>query len=252
MLKKHNESFLQKNYPLILIAIGFFLVFFPFDLVGASQLGNMSIFLYGLSAVLVVGFVSYYRKRNEYSLKTRKIVKIAALAIPLFFVASVFVGVAMGISSAFFMLSLEPTKYMDTDLVEKRTLDWVNMHRAQNNVGGVNLDATLNSLAEIRSLEISQAFPEDRELVSEIDINEIAKREGIDCMIDGESANIYDYVLLVPPKSYPDIERTVDYVMTYLTNEDEFKSIVFAPNATKTGINSFVSDNDLIVVQNFC
>lgn len=243
---------MKKNYPLVLIVVGFFLVFFPFGLIGASQLGDMSVFLYGLSAVLVVGFVSYYKKRNEYSMRTRKVIKLVALAIPLFFVAAVFVGIAMGVSSAFFTLSLEPTKYMDTDLLEKRTLDWVNIHRVQNNVAGVNLDATLNSLAEIRSLEILQASPEDREYISDIGINEIAKREGIECMINGESVNIYDYVLLFSPKSYPDIERTVDHAMTYLTNEEEFQNIVFAPNATKTGISSFVTGNDLFVVQNFC
>jgi len=253
VLKSYNESFLKKNYPLVLIVVGFFLVFFPFDVVGANQiLGDMTVFLYGLSAVLIVGFVSYYKKRNEYSMKTRKIVKIAALAIPLFFVAAVFVGVAMGVSNAFFTMSLEPTKHIDTDLLEQRVLDWVNTHRVQNSAGGVNLDATLNSLAEIRSLEILQASPENRENISNIDINEIAKREGIECIINGESTNIYDYVLLFPPKSYPDIEKTVDHAMTYLINEEEFRNIVFASNATKTGTDSFVTGDDLLVVQNFC
>ncbi len=252
MLKSNNDSFLKKNYPLVLIIVGFFLVFFPFGLVGASELGDGAVFLHGLAAVLVVGFVSYYKKRKEYSTKTRKYVKITALAIPLFFAAAVFVGIAMGISSVLFTLSLEPTKHMDTDLVEKRVLDWVNIHRAQNNVSGVNMDTTLNRLAEIRSLEIFHAPHEDREDVSNVDINEIAKREGIECTINGESVSIYDYVLLFPPKSYSDMEKAIDHAMKHMTVEDDYGDIVFSPNATRTGINSFVDGNYLFVVQNFC
>jgi len=252
VLKNDNDSFLRKNYPFVLIVVGFFLVFFPFDLIGASALGDLSVFLYGFTAVLVMGFVSYYKKRKEYALKTRKIVKISALTIPLFFVAAVLAGAAMGVGSAFFTLSLEPTKNFDTDLIEKRVLDWVNTQRVQNNVSGVNLDVTLNSLAEIRSLEMIRTSPEDGESISNININEIAKRDGIKCMINGISANIHDYVLLFPPKSYLDMEKTVDHTMTYLINEEEFQNIVFASNATRTGIDSFVVGDDLFVVQTFC
>ena len=252
MLKSNNDSFLKKNYPLILIIVGFFLVFFPFELVGASGLGDAAVFLHGLVVVLAAGFLLFYKKRKEYPARTRKFVKIAALGIPAFFAAAVLVGVAMGVSSALFTLSLEPTKYLDTDLVEKKVLDWVNMHRAQNDVGGVNVDAVLNSLAEIRSLQISQTPHEDMENASNVDINEIAKMEGIECIIHDESVNIYDYVLLFPPESYSDIEKAVDHALTYLTVEDDYIDVVFSPNATRTGINSFVDGEYLFVVQNFC
>jgi hypothetical protein len=119
-------------------------------------------------------------------------------------------------------------------------------------VSGVNLDVTLNSLAEIRSLEMIRTSPEDGESISNININEIAKRDGIECVINGISANIHDYVLLFPPKSYSDMEKTVDHTMTYLINEEEFQNIVFASNATRTGIDSFVVGDDLFVVQTFC
>lgn len=95
MLKTSDDNFLKRNYPLVLIAVGFFLVLFPFNLVGADQLGSTSLSLYGLVAVLIVGFVTHYKKRNDYSAKTRKIVKIAALAMPLLLVAAVIFGVVL-------------------------------------------------------------------------------------------------------------------------------------------------------------
>ena len=252
MLTSSNESFLKKNYPFILIAVGFFFILFPFDLIGVSNLGDMAVVFYGLIAVLPIGFVLYYKKRNQYSLRTRKIIKISALAIPLFFVAAVFIGIAMGVNNAFLIMSLEPTTDFDTDLLETEIIDWVNINRVQNEVGGVNLDESLNDLAEIRSSELIQASAKDRESIAEIDINEISKREGIECVIDGKPSNIYDYVLVMPPKSYPDIKRTVDHIMTELVDNKEFRDIVFLTNATKTGMDSFVAEDNVFVVQNFC
>lgn len=141
---------------------------------------------------------------------------------------------------------------MDMDLFEKKIVDWVNIHRFQNNVGQAILDPVLNNLAEIRSTDLSVAYPVYIEAISDIDINEIAKREGIECIIDGNPAPIYDYVILVPPKSYLEIEKVVDLIMTYMVDHEERGDIIFGPNITKTGIDSFVVGGDLFVVQNFC
>ena len=252
MLKNNNDCFLKKNYPLILIVVGFFLIIFPFDIIGASELGPISFSLYGLSVVLVVGFILFYKKRNEYSAKTRKIVKIAAFAVPLFFVAAIIFGAALGIGSALYKSSLEPTKNLDRDLFEQKILEWVNTHRELNNVGKVNSDSTLNNLAEIRSADLSVGYPEYIEALSDIDINEIAKREGIECIIDGISFPIYDYTILVPPKSYPEMEKVVNLIMAYMVDQEGYENVIFGENITKTGIDSFVVGNDLFVVQNFC
>ena len=252
MLKNNNDSFLKKNYPLILIVVGFFLIFFPFDMIGASDLGPISFSLYGLSVVLIVGFVLFYKKRNEYSAKTRKIVKIAAFAVPLFFVAAIIFGAALGIGSALYKSSLESTENLDRELFEQKIVDWVNTHRDLNGVDKVNLDTTLKNLAEIRSADLTVGYPVYIEALSDIDINEIAKREGIECIIDGASYPIHDYVILVPPKSYSEMEKTVDLIMTYMVEHEEFGDVIFGQNITKTGIATFVAGNDLFVVQNFC
>ncbi|MCA9811772.1 MAG: hypothetical protein KC483_02800 [Nitrosarchaeum sp.] len=242
----------KKNCPLVLIAVGFFLVIFPFNLFGTNNLGPMSLALYGLSGVLIIGFVLYYKQRSKYSAKTRKIVKLAALAIPVFFVASVIFGAALGVGIALHSSSLEPTKNLDMDLFEKEIFDWVNFHRDQYGAGRVTLDPTLNNLAEIRSANLSIAYPVYIEAYSDMDINDIAKREGIKCMVDGTSVPIYDYVILVPPKSYSEIEKVVDLIMTYMVDHEGYGNIVFGSNITKTGIDSFVAGGDLFVVQNFC
>lgn len=252
MLENNSGGFLKKNYPLVLIAVGFFLVFFPFNLLGSDKLGSMSLALYGLSAVLIMGFVLYYKQRSKYSAKTRKIVKLTALAVPLFFIASVVFGVALGIGNVLYVSSLEPTNNLDRDLFEKEILDWVNTRRDQYGAGNVSLDPTLNNLAEIRSEDLSVAYPVYLEAYSDIDINVIAKREGIKCMVDGKSVPIYDYVILVPPKSYSEIEKVVDLIMTYMVDNEDYGNIIFGTNITKTGIDSFVAGGDLFVVQNFC
>ncbi|MCV0366158.1 MAG: hypothetical protein K5798_02695 [Nitrosopumilus sp.] len=243
---------MKRNYPLVLIAVGFFLVLFPFNLVGADQLGSISLLLHGFVAVLIMGFVLYYKQRSKYSAKTRKIVKLAALAIPLFFVASVIFGIALGIGNILYVSSLEPTKNLDRDLFEKEILDWTNTHRTQYGVGGVVLDPTLNDLAEIRSTNLSVAYPAYIEAYSDIDINVIAEREEIKCIVNGTSVPIHDYTILVPSKSYSEMEKVVDLIMTYMVDDEGYGNIIFGSNITKTGIDTFVVGGDLFVVQNFC
>lgn len=225
---------------------------FPFNIVGVETLGENTIFLNILFVLPAMGFVFYYRKRQEYSANIKKIVKISVIIIPLIFVGAVFIGIAMGINSVFFPPSYENTKEINTELLEKKVLDWVNTNRYKNKVGGINLDDSLNSLAEIRSEEISQALPEEMESIANVDVNNIAKREGIRCMIDGNSVPIYDYVLQTPHNIYPDIEKLTNFLMTSLASNEEQNEIVFAPNVTKTGIVSFVTEDYLIVIQNFC
>ena len=148
--------------------------------------------------------------------------------------------------------SYENTIDIDTDFFEKKVLDWVNTNRYKNNVGGVNLDDTLSRLAEIRMAELIQASPEELESVGNIDANEVAKREGIKCMIDEKPANINDYVMIIPHSKYPDIEKLTNFLLTSMTSDEEPKEIVFASNVTKTGIKSFMTKDNLIVIQNFC
>ena len=110
----------------------------------------------------------------------------------------------------------------------------------------------VSNLTKIRSTEIIQAPPKEIESIGNIDANIVAKREGIQCIISDKSANIDDYVLFMPHGDYPNIEKLIDFLMTTLTNGEEAKAIVFAPNVTKTGINSFVTKENLVVIQNFC
>lgn len=201
---------------------------FPLNIVDSNALEENAVFLNGLFAVLAVGLVSYYRKRKEYSVKIRRIVKIGVMIIPLIFVGAVFVGIAMGISGAFFTPSFENTKNINTDLFEKKVLDWVNTSRYKNDTGGVNLDDTLNNLAKIRGAEMAQVLPEEAEAIGNIDANDIAKREGIKCMINGKSANIYDYIIIMPHNSYPDIEKLTNFLMTSLTSDKKQREIIFA------------------------
>lgn len=245
-----GDGFLKKNYPLVIIAVGFFLTLFPFGMIGAEQLKNAFVF-YGFSAVLVAGFVLYYKKRRDYSAKTRKVVKMAAIAIPLFLVAAVIFGAVLGISNALYKSSLEPSKNLDRDLFEQKIVDWVNTHRSHNNMDIVTLDPTLNNLAHIRSMNLLAAYPAYIEASSDIDINKIAKREGIECTTDGKSVPIYDYVILVPPKSYANMDKVVDFIMTYTVDHGN-ENLIFRQNVTKTGIDTFVAGSDLFVVQNFC
>ena len=74
--------------------------------------------------------------------------------------------------------------------------------------------------------------------------------QGIKCIIDG-TFPIYDYVILVPLKSYSEMEKIVDLIMTYMVDHEGYGNIIFGQNITKTGIAS-LAGGDLFVVQNLC
>ena len=256
MMHSPNPPFLKKYYPLILIAIGSFLLLFPFGLVSSS---DSLFYVWGIIGfiTLVSGVLSYYKKKATYSSSLRKKMKIAGIlflaslmAIPLIGVG---MGVVVGFSSVFYNSSLHSdTRDIDSVLLQTRVVDWVNTNRAENNVGGVNLNENLNSLSKKRSLDISRAPADKVELISDLDVNEIAKNNSLECIIDGDSFNIHEYTLLIPHSKFRTIEELVDFVMGFLIDQGIEKEKIFASNMTRTGINVSTNNEYLIVVQNFC
>ena len=256
MMQSPESSFLKKYYPLILIAIGGFLLLFPFGLINGLE-SLFFVWLIGGLSVLVVGVLLYYKKRTTYSQSLRKKMKIAGIlciviliAIPL---AGVVLGVVVGINNVLYdPSSLPQTEMIDPILFETKIVDWVNVNRAKNNVGGVNLDDKLNRLAEIRSLDISLAPADQAQFISDLDVNEIAIDNNLECVIDSHSTPIHEYSLQYPHTKFRTIEDLADYLMKFLIEQGNEKEKVFASNMTRTGISVSMNDDYLFVVQNFC
>ncbi|MCV0431841.1 hypothetical protein [Nitrosopumilus sp.] len=255
MMQSSDSSFSKKYYPLILIAIGSFFLLFPFGLIG----GEFSYYLAGIAGfiVLIIGVFLYYKKRTDYSSNLRKKMKIVGIiflaslvAIPLIGVS---MGVVVGLSNVFYNSSLQDdTRDIDTILLQTRILDWVNTNRVKNNVGGLNFDDTLDSLAKIRSLEMSSVPIDEAQSISDIDVNEIASQNNLECIIDGTYIPIHEYVLAIPHTKFTNIEEFVDFGMGFLIQQENEKEKVFASNMTRTGIGISLNDDYLVIVQTFC
>ena len=256
MMQSYNPPFLKKYFPLILLAIGSFLLLFPFGWISGLE---PFFYVWGIAGfiTLVVGVLLYYKKKTTYSPSLRKKMKIVGIiflaslaAIPLVGVA---MGVAVGLSSVFYNpSSLPDTRDIDPILLKTRVLDWVNTNRVENNVGGVNLNDNLNALSKLRSLDISRAPPDQIESISELDVNEIARKNNLECIIEGDSITIQEYSLLIPHSKFTTIEELVDFAMGFLVDHEDEKEKVFSSNTTRTGISVSMNNEFLIVVQNFC
>lgn len=256
MMKSSDYSFSKRYYPLILIAIGSFLLLFPFGEIG----GEYAFYLAGIIgfATLATGIFAYYRKRTTYSPGLRKKMKILGIvflaslaAIPLIGVS---MGVVVGLSNVFYNSSLQgDTRDIDSELLQTRVLDWVNTNRAKNGVGGLNLDDTLSSLAKIRSLEISSVPIDEAQSISDIDVNKIASQNNLECIIDGNSIPIHESALAIPHTEFTTLEELVDFgMMGFLIQQENEKEKIFASNMTITGIGISSSNDHLFVVQTFC
>lgn len=255
MMQSSDSSFFKKYHPLILIAIGSFLLLFPFEELG----GEHTFYVVGIIgfAALVLGVVIYYQKRTTYSPSLRKKMKILGIlflasvaAIPLIGVG---MGVAVGLGHVFYDPSdLDDTQDIDSSLLQIRILDWVNTNRAKNDVSGINLDDTLNTLAKLRSNDMANMSLEQVETVSDLDVNLIAKDNNLECIIDNNVMDIEEYVLFIPHSKFRTLEKMVDFVMEYMIEHEPETEMLFDSNFTLTGIHVSKYDDYLVVVQNFC
>ena len=254
-MQNSDSSFAKRYYPLILIAIGSFFLLFPFGEIG----GEHAFYLEGIIGftTLIIGVVIYYRKRITYSPSLRKKMKILGIlflvsvaAIPL---VGVGMGVAVGLGHIFYDPSrLNYTEDIDSELLQTRILDWVNTNRVKSDVGGLNLDDTLNSLAKLRSTDMANMSLEQAEIISDLDVNLIAKDNNLECIIDNDVMDIQEYVLFIPHSKFTTIEELVNFVMEFLIEHEPETEILFDSNSTLTGINVLKNDDFLVVVQNFC
>ena len=255
MMQSSDSSFAKRYYPLILIAIGSFFLLFPFGEIG----GEYAFYLAGIIgfAALIIGVVIYYQKRTTYSLSLRKKMKILGIlflasvaAIPL---VGVGMGVAVGLGHVFYdPSSLDDTQDIDPILLQTRILDWVNTNRVKSDVSGLNLDDTLNSLSKLRSTDMANESPEQAEIISDLDVNLIAKNNNLECVIDDDVLPIQEYVLFIPHSKFTNIEEFVDFIMGFLIEHETEKKTVFDSDSTLTGISVSMNDEFLVVVQNFC
>ncbi len=255
MMQSSDSTFVQKYYPLILIAIGGFFLLFPFGDIG----GEYAFYLAGVIgfATLIIGVFVYYQKRTTYSSSLRKKMKILGIlflaslaAIPLIGVG---MGVAVGLGHAFYdPSSLNDTQDIDPVVLQTRVLDWVNTNRVKNDVGGLNLDDTLNSLAKLRSTSMANESPEQAEVISDLDVNLIAKNNDLECVIGDNIMPVQEYVLFIPHSKFVTIEKMVDFVMDFLIEHETEKNTVFDSDSILTGISVSKNDEFLVVVQNFC
>ena len=255
MMQNSDSSFAKRYYPLILIAIGSFFLLFPFGEIG----GEYAFYLSGIIgfAALIIGVVIYYQKRATYSTSLRKKMKILGIlflasvaAIPL---VGVGMGVAVGLGHVFYdPSSLDDTQDIDPILLQTRILDWVNTNRVKSDVSGLNLDDTLNSLSKLRSTDMANESPEQAEIISDLDVNLIAKNNNLECVIDNDVIPIQEYVLFIPHSKFTNIEELVDFIMGFLIEHETEKNTVFDSDSTLTGISVSKNDEFLVVVQNFC
>ena len=257
MMQSSDSSFAKRYYPLILIAIGSFFLLFPFGEIG----GKYAFYFSGIIgfAALIIGVVIYYQKRTAYSPSLQKKMKILGILFLVSVAALPLIGVGMGIAIGLGQIFFDPsrldyTEDIDSELLETRIIDWVNTNRAKSDVGGLNLDGTLNSLAKLRSTELASVSVEQTEIISDLDVNIIAKDNNLECTIDNDVMEIQEYILFIPHSKFVTIERLVNFVMEFLIEhepETETK-ILFNSDFTLTGIHVSMNDDYLVVVQNFC
>ena len=136
---------------------------------------------------------------------------VSVAALPLIGVG---MGIAIGLGQIFYDPSrLDYTEDIDSELLETRILDWVNTNRAKSDVGGLNLDGTLNDLAKLRSTNMANVSLEQAEIISDLDANLIAKDNNLECIIDSNVMEIEEYVLFIPHSKFVTLERLVNFVM---------------------------------------
>ena len=195
--------------------MGSFFLLFPFEIGGEYVFYILGIIGF---ATLIIGVVIYYQKRTTYSPSLRKKMKILGIlflvsvaAIPL---VGVGMGAAVGLGHIFYDPSrLNYTEDIDSELLQTRILDWVNTNRVKSNVGGLNLDDALNSLAKLRSIDMANVSLEQAEIISNLDVNLIAKDSDLECVIDNEVMEIQEYALFIPHSKFTTIEELVNFVM---------------------------------------
>ncbi len=257
MMQNSDPSFAKRYHPLILIAIGSFFLLFPFEEIG----GEYAFYAAGIMgfATLIIGVVIYYQKRTTYSPSLRKKMKILGILFLVSVAAIPLVGVGMGIAVGLGQIFYDPsrldyTEDIDSELLETRITDWVNANRAKSDVGGLNLDDTLNGLAKLRSTDMTSVSLEQAEIISDLDVNLIAKDNNLECIIDNDVMEIQEYVLFIPHSKFVTIESMVNFVMEFLIeHEPETETeILFNSDFTLTGIHVSINEDYLTVVQNFC
>ncbi|MCH9659252.1 hypothetical protein K0U27_11315 [archaeon] len=257
MMQNSDSSFAKMYYPLILIAIGSFFLLFPFGEIG----GEYAFYIAGIIGftTLIIGIVLYYQKRTTYSPSLRKKMKILGILLLVSVAAIPLIGVGMGIAIGLGQIFYDPsrldyTEDIDSDLLETRIIDWVNTNRAKGDVGGLNIDDALNSLAKLRSTDMASVSLEQAEFISDLDVNLIAKDNNLECIIGNDVMEIQEYVLFIPHSKFVTIESMVNFVMEFLIeHEPETETeILFNSDFTLTGIHVSMNDDYLMVVQNFC
>lgn len=257
MMQSSDSSFAKMYYPLILIAIGSFFLLFPFEEIG----GEYAFYIAGIIgfATLILGVVIYYQKRITYSPSLRKNMKILGIlflvSVAILPLIGVGMGIAIGLGQIFYDPSrLDYTEDIDSELLETRIIDWVNTNRAKSDVRGLNLDDTLNGLAKLRSTDMTSASLEQADIISDLDVNLIAKGNNLECIIDNDVMEIQEYVLFIPHSKFVTIESMVNFVMEFLIeHEPETETeILFNSDFTLTGIHVSMNEDYLVVVHNFC
>lgn len=257
MILNSDSSFAKRYYPLILIAIGSFFLLFPFGEIG----GEYAFYIAGIIGftTLIIGVVLYYQKRTTYSPSLRKKMKILGILFLVSVAALPLIGVGMGIAIGLGQIFHDPsrlnyTEDIDSKLLETRIIDWVNTNRVKSDVGGLNLDDTLNSLAKLRSTDMASVSIEQAETISDLDVNLIAKDNNLECIIDNDVMEIQEYVLFIPHSKFVTIESMVNFVMEFLIeHEPETETeVLFNSDFTLTGIHVSMNNDYLVVVQNFC
>ena len=141
---------------------------------------------------------------------------------------------------------------IDPSLFQTRVLDWINTSRVENGVGGLNLDDTLNELAKLRNMEMSQVPLEQVHLISDSDVNQVAKNNNLECLIDGNVMPIHENGMFISHSNFNNLEDMVNFLMDSWIEFDVEKDKIYESSYTRTGIHVSMNSNFLIVVQNFC
>jgi hypothetical protein len=184
-------------------------------------------------------------------MKTRILIIIASLiAVSLIGVG---MSVAVGLENVFYDSSLlNDSQDIDPVLLQTRVLDWVNTNRLKNDVGGLNLDDTLNDLAKLRSTDMSQIPLDQAALISNLDVNQIARNNNLECIIDDRVMPIHEIALLISHSKFDNLEDMVNYLMGLLIEHEVEKEKLFDSDSTRTGISVSMNNDFLVIVQNFC